>query len=142
MADAFADMLIGILDDAQWRETVSYVPSGDVEKNRVEDVNVLVRRDEPAIQNQDVKGKFTDHKFTLKVLKTVHATHKGIVSPAIGDTWKLPVSRQVDGEDPEDGTYLDGWKAGAPRAARGHWLIPVTLRVYETSGGKRMGGAG
>ncbi|MBI5618182.1 MAG: hypothetical protein HY943_18005 [Gammaproteobacteria bacterium] len=140
MADPFADMMVSLLNDARWRETVSYVPSGSAESARVEDVNVLIRRDEPAIRNE--KDRVAEHRFYLKVLKTVHATHKGIVSPAIGDKWKLPIARQADGEDPEDGTYLDGWMAGAPRAARGHWLIPVTKRIFETTGGKRAAEGG
>lgn len=140
MSDAFETMMISLLNDANWRETVSYVPAGGTEADRVEAVHVLIRRDEPTIRNE--KDRFAEHRFYLKVLKTVDATHKGILSPAIGDKWKLPLARQTDGADPEDGSYLDGWMAGAPRAARGHWLIPVTKRIYETTGGKRLAEGG
>lgn len=126
-----ADFIGSFLSSATWAETVSYVPAGGAEQARVSGIAAVIRR-EQATHNRDQQGEYSEYRYVIQVLTTVHATYKGIVAPAVGDTWKLPLGK--------GGSELDGWRAGPARAAGGRWQIPVTKRIYVATGGAHLEG--
>lgn len=122
------EVLEARLSDSDFAETVSYVPAGAEEAARVSGIVVRIIRLASALGREDRAGKYNLFRAEIHVLAAVHATYKGIVSPAVGDKWKLAKVR--------GGSESDGWKCGTPQPRDGYWLLPVELQErFDTGGG-------
>jgi hypothetical protein len=122
---AFQDVLIAILDNAEFVESVSYIPAGELDPVLL---NARIVRDAVEIVRTAEESRST-HRATAKVLSVVHATHKGIVSPRVGEVWQVPLVR---------GGSVVTWRAGAPKGGDGKWEIPLTYEERIETGGNRM----
>lgn len=126
------DTLIAILNNENFVESVSVIPAANpqLESDRVT-LNARIARQQPSPVQRDKEGSFIDYTAEIKILATVHATHGGMVAPAIGDKWKIAKAR--------GGTAVDGWKLTSIQPGDGKWILTVTLRDYLEKGGRRQG---
>lgn len=110
--DAFADVL------AEFGESVSYILAG-AESASSTSLTAVVRREKPEIDRSDSTRKI--FRCTLQVANLAHATYGGFTSePAVNAKWSVKIN-------PGDSAATNGWKAGVAQAARGKWMIPLTL---------------
>lgn len=122
---AFQDVLIAVLDNAEFVEAVSYIPEGTLDAVTL---NARIVREAVEI-TRTMEESVNVHRATAKILSVVHATHKGIVSPRVGEAWSAPLVR---------GGAVVTWRAGAPKGGDGKWEIPLTYTERIETGGNRM----
>lgn len=133
MPDAFQDMFATLL--ASFGESVSYIPAGGEEANRVT-LTAVVRRQRATVE-QAADGRRRAHVAIVQVANHAHAVYGGFASePAAGLKFKLKVN-------PGDASAVDGWVAGDVQAARGKWMITCTYIPDRLSvGGHENSGIG
>jgi hypothetical protein len=121
-----------LLSNPNFAETASVKPVGAT--SWTTGITVRIRREAPI--QAEVNGKRRDvrHQATLCVLSSLHATYSGLVTPQVGDEWKVPIQ--------QGGTAVEGWMAGAAQPCIGGWLIQIVLvETYEFGKTRRETGS-
>lgn len=124
---AFQSMLIAILANPDFGESVGYVPGATPNIAQV-NLTASVTRDDAPLTTSAKKVDESYHA-SLKFLGTVDPTYGGVVAPKQGDFFLFPILK---------GGAVVRWRGASVHPLRGGWQVRCEYRAVHEVAGNRV----